>query len=321
MKITDARRKGRTAASVAPPPPLPAKPWDRMKWVLIAANQNGLAGRVLLAVASFANDDGQAWPSHKTIATAVYESCLPHQVRRVRTGLKWLEANGWLTIEANVKQTRGQWTNLYTLKGRSERGQAPTEPPGAPPSLEGRSHSAAGEVSTSTGERFDSSLQTPRQSPGEGSNNTGQNSQAKATKPASTSSQVNSENRMFKHPDFVEFVRDLSPADLAGVRRLFRDWRSSNGSDRPSPEVRTAARAVFDSGLLRGSGWYELSRQEQEGRLLETSNRIVPARGLLPRRLEWLFELDSAEAAVLHIAVFGGRWKDDYPALPGDTDL
>lgn len=100
------------------PPPAPQSPWDRMRWSLGAARENGVAGRVLVAIVSHANPHGKAWPSHRTIAGHVYGKSGPDQVRQVRRGISWLVEHGWLTVDPNSRRTGIAWTNVYQLRSR-----------------------------------------------------------------------------------------------------------------------------------------------------------------------------------------------------------
>jgi hypothetical protein len=63
---------------------------------------------VLLALADYANDDGECWPS---IAGIARKTCLSE--RGVQTIIRRLEADGWLEIEAGNGRKN---CNLYHIK-------------------------------------------------------------------------------------------------------------------------------------------------------------------------------------------------------------
>jgi len=76
---------------------------------------------VLLALADYANDDGECWPS---IAVVMRKTCMSK--RGIQTVLRRLKADGWLEIEAGGGRKN---CNLYRVKTPQEMHPAGDAPP------------------------------------------------------------------------------------------------------------------------------------------------------------------------------------------------
>lgn len=102
---------------------------------MAAVWDNGPAGQsdrfVLLAIADYANDEGQAWPS---IAGLCRKTCMSE--RGIQTVIRRLESTGWLSIEVGGGRRN---CNLYTIKTPHMDAETPQEmhPAGnAPPHMD-----------------------------------------------------------------------------------------------------------------------------------------------------------------------------------------
>ena len=76
---------------------------------------------VLLAIADYANDDGEAWPS---ISGICRKTCMSE--RGVQTIIRRLEAEGWLSVETGKGRKN---CNIYTIKTPHHLPPAPRAPP------------------------------------------------------------------------------------------------------------------------------------------------------------------------------------------------
>lgn len=76
---------------------------------------------VLVALADFADEDGECWPGQDRLATMTSQS-----VRSIVNHLEKLEAEGWIKRERQTEENGRRSTNVYVLQAPLERLRAPT---------------------------------------------------------------------------------------------------------------------------------------------------------------------------------------------------
>jgi SOS-response transcriptional repressor LexA len=97
--------------------------WRASAWALNQRTGLASANHILLALASYANADGVAWPSQQVLADATEQS-----VDSVQRHLRLLEERGLISIQRRPGR-RGQWPSLeYRLPFNRPRLAAHTEP-------------------------------------------------------------------------------------------------------------------------------------------------------------------------------------------------
>lgn len=92
-------------------------------WVWLQQVGDPEAKLVLLKLADQANDDGECWPSQRTIAAAVEAS-----VSTVKRRLSYLVARNLLIVEERAREGGLRTSNLYTVPYRSVPPSAASSP-------------------------------------------------------------------------------------------------------------------------------------------------------------------------------------------------